>query len=434
MAQERASVFEAPFIGVESLADPGTAVAATKQLESIGFAMKPKIETSRFAPKGSKVDTILVPGKDFTEWAIDGRADYNNIVYPLASVLSSPAITTPGGATNVRDWDFGSQSDAPDLQQTYTIDVGSHIRAARARHVVINEFGLTFTRDSVTLSGSAIGKQMEDPVYLNGLTVYTLGFTGTVTGGTFTVTVGAATTAAIAYNATAATVQLEIGKLSTVSHGNVYVTGGPGPASYTVVFTGALFGTSVTMTASGASLTGTTPGISATSVQAGAAVSTIAALPAAPGSVSVYADDTSGALGTTKLLRCLQAELRIGGRNAPLWVLDAAQTSWANVYETANDVTLKLKMVADGVGMGYLSTIRNGATKFVRIEATGAAFASPDGSFNRRLRVDVAGKVEMPDDFGGDTVTTVDWTLRLVEDATWDNWIKVNVRNNLTAL
>jgi hypothetical protein len=62
---------------------------------------------------------------------------------------------------------------------------------------------------------------------------------GTPTGGTFTLTLAGQTTTAIAFNATAATVQAALAALSNVGTGNVTVTGSAG-GPYTITFGGVL--------------------------------------------------------------------------------------------------------------------------------------------------------------------------------------------------
>jgi hypothetical protein len=112
--------------------------------------------------------------------------------------------------------------------------------------------------------------------------VQTVSFGGTVTGGTFTLTftppVGSPqTTAAIAWNATAAAVQAALQTLTGIG-ANCTVTGGPGPASYVVTFNGTLSGDAITlMTASGTNLTGTSPTVSVAHTTTG---STTSAAPA----------------------------------------------------------------------------------------------------------------------------------------------------------
>jgi hypothetical protein len=96
--------------------------------------------------------------------------------------------------------------------------------------------------------------------------------TGAPTGGTFTLTYSGQTTAAIAYNATAAAVQTALAALSNIGAGNVTVTGANG-GPYTVAFVGTLANTDVAqMTASGAGLTGgTSPGVTVATTTAGGA-------------------------------------------------------------------------------------------------------------------------------------------------------------------
>lgn len=90
--------------------------------------------------------------------------------------------------------------------------------------------------------------------------VQTVSFSGTVSGGTYTLTFNGRTTAPIAYNASAATVQTALRDLPNVGANGVTVTGGPGPTALVVTFN--LTGDVPQMTADGSALTGTTPGVS----------------------------------------------------------------------------------------------------------------------------------------------------------------------------
>jgi hypothetical protein len=99
----------------------------------------------------------------------------------------------------------------------------------------------------------------------------TVTITGSPTGGDFTLTFDGQTTAAIAYNASAATVEAALEALSTIGQGNVQVTGAAG-GPYTVEFVGELANENVAaLTASGAGLTGgTTPGVTIATATSGA--------------------------------------------------------------------------------------------------------------------------------------------------------------------
>jgi hypothetical protein len=93
--------------------------------------------------------------------------------------------------------------------------------------------------------------------------------TGVPTGGTFTLTWQTETTAAIAYNATAAVVKAALEGLGLINPGDVVVTGVAG-GSYTITFAGQYVGQNVPALTATASLTGgTTPGVTIATVTAG---------------------------------------------------------------------------------------------------------------------------------------------------------------------
>jgi hypothetical protein len=433
---ERASVFENVKWGVESLAAPGVVVPAIKQLQSVGVEAQPKIGTSRFRPPGTKFDTQIIPGQDYSTLKLTGKLDFVNILYPLASVLNIPTLSTVG--TNGRKWAFVSNVSSYDTSQTYTLDIGSPIRAGRVSAAQVDEFGISFKRDMADLSGTLIAKQYTDPVTVTGNAVFTLTFTGVVSGGTFTLTYAAQTTSAIAYNATASAVQIALQALSTIGNGNVLVTGGPGPAAFVIQFVGALGNQIITPpTGTFSSLTGSTPGGAIATTQAGVAVTVLPAQIVFPSSVSVFADTTAAALGTTRLLRVLQADFKIAGRWKPLWTINSLEASYAVTTESAADVTLKLKMSADGAGMAYLQALRGNQTTtyFFQISATGPALPAPDTAFNYAFVLQLACQVESPDSMGDESgAEAVDWTFRAVPDPTWGKALEIDVTNLQTAL
>lgn len=99
--------------------------------------------------------------------------------------------------------------------------------------------------------------------------VQTVTITGGPTGGTFTLTYSGQTTSAIAYNASASTVQTALAALSNVGSGNVTVTGSNG-GPYTVTFTGTLGSKNVAQMTATSSLTGgTSPGVTVATSTAG---------------------------------------------------------------------------------------------------------------------------------------------------------------------
>jgi len=136
-------------------------------------------------------------------------------------------------------------------------------------------FDSSYYPNGVIPSGIVLGKVSSSGLYgpYTGTTdeVQTITVTGAPTGGTFTLTWNGQTTAAIAYNATAAVVQTALAALSNIGAGNVTVTGNAG-GPYTVDFVGTLANTDVAQMTATASLTGgTTPGVTIATTTAGGA-------------------------------------------------------------------------------------------------------------------------------------------------------------------
>lgn len=99
--------------------------------------------------------------------------------------------------------------------------------------------------------------------------VQTVTITGSPTGGTFTLTLDGATTAAIAYNATAAVLQAALEGLPNIDPGDVVVAGSAG-GPYTLTFAGKRAGLDVPQTSATASLTGgTSPGVTTATTSGG---------------------------------------------------------------------------------------------------------------------------------------------------------------------
>lgn len=150
--------------------------------------------------------------------------------------------------------------------------------------------------------------------------------------------------------------------------------------------------------------------------------------------VTVYNDSASAGLGTTKLDRLLSWELSLANKVGPLWVVDKTQSSFVALVEMPIDATIKLMVEADAAGMAHLANMRAGTRRFLRFEAvsdTEAGAANPYA-----VTFDVACEVAAaPSEFTDkDGVYAIEWTYKLVNDATWGKAITASVVNSLTAL
>jgi uncharacterized phage protein gp47/JayE len=178
----------------------------------------------------------------------------------------------------------------------------------------------------------------------------TVTITGGPTGGTFTLTFGGQTTAAIAYNATAAAVVAALEALSNVGAANVTATGGPLPGTAVVVtFTGRLGSQNVAlMTATSALTGGTSPAVTVTETRAGG-------FGARAGYVSVAVLGSNGARLSaaakadiqSRLDSRAQANLAVQVIDPGINTVDVTATVRARVGYTAADVTANVTAALD---------------------------------------------------------------------------------------
>lgn len=326
---ERSSLNQISQIGVETV--PGTAVAATKRLQSISIEPSIAAEVDQFRPVGSKYRSIANLGKEWVEASIGGRADYNELPYIFSGAINTGVITTPAGGTNARQWVFISSTTGDDNPKTYTVEHGSTVRGDRFSYGLITEFSMTFNRSSIEIGGSMMGRAITDP------------FTLTTTG-----------------------------------------------------------------------------------------VTSPVLAPVVPTTVSMFLDTTHTGLGTTKLTRALNAEISLGSRFGPVWVIDAANPGYVAHVETEPDLTLNLTLEADSQAMALLSQLRDGSTRFVRIAAVGPTI---EGAITFSLIIDIAVKIV---DTGGfsdeDGVYAIEWNFVGVHDSAWGQAMKATVVNNISTL
>lgn len=161
---ERSSLFEVCQIGVES--SYGGTVAATKQLQSISVTPGVNAETKQYRPRGNKYPTVSVLGKEWTAASYEGPATYTEMVYPLASASNYGGTPTQQGTVAAYSWTFSSDSDGADTISSYSMEVGSSVRAFRIPGAVFTGYNIAFSRKEVVINGDIIGKAINDGVTL----------------------------------------------------------------------------------------------------------------------------------------------------------------------------------------------------------------------------------------------------------------------------
>lgn len=155
---EISSVTQQTQIGVETT--PGTTVAASKLLQSMGFTWSPQVGNDLFVPAGTKYATVASKGKDWTQLGVVGKPVYDEIIYPLSSLLGAGVVTTPDsvGAPSARQWVFSPSASAADAAKTFTLESGNATRARRAGYGIFTDLNLDIGRESVDLGGSVMAQ------------------------------------------------------------------------------------------------------------------------------------------------------------------------------------------------------------------------------------------------------------------------------------
>lgn len=155
-------------------------------------------------------------------------------------------------------------------------------------------------------------------------------------------------------------------------------------------------------------------------------------VPILPREVSIYLDSTFATIGTTKLLRVLEASWSLGDQYTGLWPLDAAQSSFAATYEGEPSSEVGLTLGADAVGYGLLAPMRAGETRYLRIEAIGGEI---EAGQNYEFTVDLPVKVtDVPDESDDDGLETLEYGFELFHDSDMGNAGSILLRNGIAAL
>lgn len=162
----RATVAQRTQVGLEST--PGEAVAGTRVLQSLRVELSPEVESSTFRPRGGRYATVVTPNRESSTGDLEGTPTYDEVVYPLAGVFGLPENPvqimdgeTPTGAFM---WTFDTANYVPDNPATFTLEQGDDTLAERAPFLTFTDFGMSFNRSEVGLSGSVIASLLEHGV------------------------------------------------------------------------------------------------------------------------------------------------------------------------------------------------------------------------------------------------------------------------------
>jgi hypothetical protein len=372
MAREAVNILAQ--VGREETA--GTAVSGQRTLCALDIALSPELDVKRYRARGKRITTTSVLNRKWAMGDYSGVVSYNELALILENLIGSnqPAVVGTGGF----GWTFTPAVEGADSPKTLTARIGDSEAAQIFSQVQAKSLELTSTREEVQMNGALVAYAPDNAGALTSLTdeVQAITKSGTVTGGTFTITYSGQTTAAIAYNATAATIQAELEALSNLAPGDVFVTGGPiNTRRIHIRFAGTLAGTDVAeVTVSSASLTGGGSYQPSTLLAGGAAVGQITEAPVSGSEINLYVDTTSGGLGTTQIGCPMETRIVLPERFNEKWCLNRSQASFSETVGIATEPTIAFDLEFNSQARAlYDAVVQNSLPmRFIRFDALGA--------------------------------------------------------------
>jgi hypothetical protein len=265
--------------------------------------------------------------------------------------------------------------------------------------------------------------------------VQALSKTGTPTAGTFTLTYSGQTTAAIAWNATAAAIKTALEALSNISVGDISVSGGPLPNTPVVItFKGTLGNQNIAALTVTPTITGGSFQVDSTT-QGNAGATELAQMPISSNQVNLYLDDSYADRGTTQIEDGFSAQISLPEKYDTRRVLDRARNSWKKPVEKAMEPTCVLTLEANAFSDALYATAKADGlpTQYLRADAVGIEIPSATDNFEWGIDLPLKLKdaKENGDESGVDSYT---FTFEIVEDDDMDSFFENWFVNNLSSL
>lgn len=144
------------------------------------------------------------------------------------------------------------------------------------------------------------------------------------------------------------------------------------------------------------------------------------------------ADSAAGLAAASAIDRGFSVDWSMTDRFGSVWALNGSSDFEAFV-ETEPKTEVTLMMEADATGMGLLTQMRAGSSKFLRIEATGPQIGAGPATY--KLTLDSCLKITDADTFSdNDGVVAMKWTAQMAHDSTWTKSFNIDLINALASL
>jgi hypothetical protein len=163
----RSSVNQVIQLGVETT--PGSPVAASKLLQAFTWTLGAKPTTKQFRGTGRQYPSASAELMEYSSGKIAGPGDFNQLLYPISSVLGKTSPVAHGASATAKDWIWtpGLTGSYAANAQTYTLQNGDSNDAEQYPFAVFTGFNYSFTRkQEVTIGGDLLAQTFTDSVSL----------------------------------------------------------------------------------------------------------------------------------------------------------------------------------------------------------------------------------------------------------------------------
>lgn len=160
-------------------------------------------------------------------------------------------------------------------------------------------------------------------------------------------------------------------------------------------------------------------------------------IPMLPEHFSIFVADTfAGLAGASAMTRAFGYNFNMSDKLRLLWPVNRVKTSFDGSVERPPEMGGELTVMADDAGYGaFLTAMRAGTTKFIRLQAQGTLIESVTPDYFWKFELDMATKVSEPGAFEDDDgLLQTTWALGAVHDATWGKAVEARLQIDNTLL
>lgn len=144
--------------------------------------------------------------------------------------------------------------------------------------------------------------------------------------------------------------------------------------------------------------------------------------PVLPAHLKFYIADSQVGLDAAQAVsRGFSLTWSLTDKNALAWPIGQSPI----LIESEPSLTSSLRLATDSTGLGLVTTMRNGATKWFRIKAEGSIIAS---TYKYTFQIDFPGQITEVGEFSDeDGLYMVEYSLAGIHDATWGKAFQIDV-------